>query len=135
MVSWEEITAPAPANLSPALAKLREQERLEITPDNKTILRDRGMCVRKTELLTKSCYVCNTQGSLDNQLIPRWISKETMVCVCAGCYERSVGWVKVDNAVKITDFNIGKDFLSLSGSLQNTAWKAQTKAVLNTPKR
>lgn len=96
----------------------------------KSLLAQRGMIVRRKEALSKICYICKAEGSFDNQLIPRWISKETMVCVCFGCYERSVGWVKVDNAVKITDFNIGKDFVSLTGALQQLEWQAQTEATL-----
>lgn len=90
---------------------------------NKSRLAQRGMLVRKTEVISKTCYLCKSEGSFDNQLIPRWVSKETMVCVCFGCYERSVGWVKVDNAVKLTDFNIGNSFMSLTSALK--------KATLN----
>ena len=61
---------------------------------NKVYLANRGMRVYKKEELTKKCYLCKSQGSLDNQLIPRWISKETMVCICAGCYERTNNWIK-----------------------------------------
>lgn len=66
---------------------------------NKVYLAQRGMRVYNKELLAKKCYICKHTGSLENQLIPRWISKETMVCICAGCYERTNGWVK-DEPVK-----------------------------------
>ena len=96
----------------------------------KSWLTERGMRVRIKETLTKTCYMCKASGSFDNQLIPRWISKETMVCVCFGCYERSVGWVKVDNAVKLTDFNMGS-IAGLTTALRRLEWQAQTEATLN----
>ena len=73
-------------------------------PRSKTLLAQRGMRVYLKEELTKRCYLCKSHGSLDNQLIPRWISKETVVSICVGCYQRSAGWVKVDKPVVAWDW-------------------------------
>jgi len=100
-------------------------------PDDakKSWLASKGMRVHPKENLTKTCYLCKASGSFDNQLIPRWISKETMVCVCFGCYERSVGWVKVDNAVKLTDFNMGS-IVGLTTALRHIKQEGQVEATL-----
>ncbi len=77
--------------------------------DSKSYLAGRGMMVRNKETLTKKCYLCLFEGSFDNQLIPRWISKETMVCICAGCYERTAGWIQVDKNKKFLGMSIGEE--------------------------
>lgn len=92
---------------------------LLINEKHKWARKELGMRVWKSETLTKECYLCKHKGSLENQLIPRWLSKEVMVSVCAGCYERSVGWVKVDNAVKITDYGIDDEFAKTFAYLKN----------------
>lgn len=74
----------------------------------KSFLASRGMMVLNKETLTKKCYLCLFEGSFDNQLIPRWISKETMVCICAGCYERTAGWIQVDKDKKFLGMSIGE---------------------------
>lgn len=112
--------------ISPKIEKDLLSNVARYTKSNKARIAERGMRVHRKETLTKACYICKSQGSINNQLIPRWISSETMVCVCFGCYERSVGWVKVDNAVKITDFNIGNDFISLSSILKEQNLEVQT---------
>ena len=75
----------------------------------KSYLAGRGMMVLNKETLTEKCYLCLFGGSFDNQLIPRWISKETMVCICAGCYERTAGWIQVDKDKKFLGMSIGEE--------------------------
>lgn len=77
----------------------------------KSYLAGRGMRVHKKEILTQKCYLCMSKSSFDNQLIPRWISKETMVCICFGCHERTAGWIQVDKPKSFKGFGIGDEMV------------------------
>lgn len=88
-------------------------------------LLQRGMRVHRKEELTKRCYLCKSQGSLDNQLIPRWISKETVVSICFGCYQRIDGWIKIDKPVEAWSFDMGLQInttLAFEKYSPQTAW-------------
>lgn len=95
--------------------------------DKKSLRASLGMFVRNKETLTKKCYLCLFGGSFDNQLIPRWISKETMVCICAGCYERTAGWIQVDRDKKFLGMSIGEEAEAITKSLNRAV-------LLNTEK-
>lgn len=93
-------------------------------PKSRTLLAQRGMRVYKKEELAKRCYLCKSQGSLDNQLIPRWISKETMVSVCAGCHERTTGWVKDEPIKTMNWWETNKEANIVNGALSSlSSWK------------
>lgn len=77
------------------LAKIHGLPEVLVKP-SKDFARQRGMVVKDEKQLTNLCFMCSTGGSLSNQLIPRWISKKTLVSICSACYERYVGLERVD---------------------------------------